>query len=160
MTANGFKAIEAISDLRYDISLLGEYFADIPKRLGSHDALDAAAWAFTCAHPATYSSTGPSRQAIEAYGTALTRLRQGLMIERGASTIDMLCALMLLDTCSEWIDQPGDASADHARYMALILPKLIASGAKDEFEQSLLVMASLSVVCSLLVQQFDSCVRQ
>lgn len=75
--ANALISIWKVDDLRYDISVYGDYFQFIPRRLGSSRALDAATQAFVSAYPSL--STGrPTIEALTAYGKAITALGDAL----------------------------------------------------------------------------------
>lgn len=71
---------------------------DIPKRLGSNEALDAAVAAITKAH-ASFRSRQESIEVLAAYTRAITTLRVYVQDPRKAQTADTLCAIWLIMVC-------------------------------------------------------------
>ncbi len=91
------------SDLRYSLTwAYGGYFLDVPKRLGTSDALDAAAVALSTAHLRYLSPESGQKVTTEAltrYSHALHVLRVSLDDPVEACTTNTLCAVYLLLIC-------------------------------------------------------------
>ena len=71
---------------------------DIPRRLGSNEALDAAVGAVTKAYT-SYPSRHESVEVLAAYTHALQNLRICLQDPNRAQTADTLCAIWLIVIC-------------------------------------------------------------
>ena len=87
-----------VKDPRFDLACYGIFLPDIPKRLGSHPALDASASALICAYPAVHGRL-PSCDALVKYGRALHVLRSSLDNPDGERIIEVLCAIYFLLIC-------------------------------------------------------------
>jgi hypothetical protein len=87
-------------DLGYDLSCYGGFLKEIPKRLGTNNALDASVTALTTAFSSmlTHQHT-QSVEAVSKYGNALKSLRISLQNPARAGTIDTLCAIYLVMVC-------------------------------------------------------------
>lgn len=87
-----------VVDLRYDVSYYGEFLKDIPRRLGSNKALDAAAGALSSA----YVSLHTRQQSVSTYteyGNALKALRLCLDDPVKGNSPETLCAIYLVMIC-------------------------------------------------------------
>ena len=94
MTSALTTALE-ITDPRYDLTIYGNFMKEIPRRLGSNSALDAAVYALTVAF-ASIHKTQPSAEAIHGYSRALNSLRLCLMDSTRRKSPDTLCAMYLI----------------------------------------------------------------
>jgi hypothetical protein len=87
-----------VKDPRFDLSCYGIFLPEVPKRLGSHPALDASASALVSAYPCVYKQQ-PSREALTAYGRALRVLRLSLDVPDSNKIVETLCAIYFLLIC-------------------------------------------------------------
>ncbi|KAF2732001.1 hypothetical protein EJ04DRAFT_609162 [Polyplosphaeria fusca] len=134
------------SDLRYDITVFGEFWAGIPRRLGESQALDAAVYAFTCSHSNVYNSDR-STESLVAFGTALRNVRTAISDPRQIYTPHVLCAVHILSITQRLIDSPGDPFFEHTEIIAHILPGMIQqSWPPGSLGYSMLIHATLSVL--------------
>ena len=88
-----------VEDLRYNVSFAcGNVLRDIPQRLGSDPALDAAAGAFAISLPCVLTRRR-SPQMLKKYGLALSRLRTSLDDPGRARNASTVCAIYLVWVC-------------------------------------------------------------
>lgn len=91
--------IDPTADIRYQLVWnFGAYLADIPRRLGTNPALDAASDALVAAHT-NFCSNGhgvPDYAFLAKYSRALNVLRDELDDPDKAHSSETLCAIMLL----------------------------------------------------------------
>lgn len=97
MTGALCSALE-IKDVRYDLSVYGLFFEDIPRRLGTNSALDASANALTAAFASVHSRRQP-RNVLESYVQALKALRVSLNDPKEVGSANTLCAIYLMMIC-------------------------------------------------------------
>ena len=90
-------------DLRYNmIFRWGAFLMEVPKRLGSNPALDAAAAALVTRHTELslkQDSCDPRAPAALEYNRGLSALRTVLDDQRAAKSAETLCAVMMLIYC-------------------------------------------------------------
>lgn len=87
-----------VKDLRYDLTTYGVFVLDLPRRLGTNKALDAAAEALAVSHPSLY--TGKQRpEMLATYLNALKELRISLSNPNKLQITDTLCAIYLIIIC-------------------------------------------------------------
>jgi hypothetical protein len=96
--ASAFIFTLEVTDLRYDLTCYGPFLKDIPKRLGSNDALDASVNVLTSAFSSLYTRQ-QSLQTLSRYVNALKALRICLSDPSQAWTANTLCAIYLLLIC-------------------------------------------------------------
>ncbi len=144
-TAAQLVSICQISDLSYDISVYGDFFRFIPRRLGTNQCLDTVVWAFVCAHPTLYTKS-PSIDALAAYGVAIKSVANALTDDTQKENPDLLCALHLLNICQGWISEPSDQFFNYYAVMSHVLPNMIAKKWTDPFEYAQLIVACVLVV--------------
>ena len=133
------------SDLSYDIGVYGDFFRFIPRRLGTHQSLDAVVWAFVCAHPTLYTKQ-PSVEALAAYGVAIKSVAIALTDDAQRKSPDLLCALHMLNICQGWLSKPSDRFFNFYAVMSHLLPDMIAQEWLDPYEYAQLVGACILVV--------------
>jgi hypothetical protein len=96
-----------VKDPRFDLACYGAFLPEIPKRLGSHPALDASTSALISAYPAVYNRK-PSYEALTRYGRALHALRLSLDEPESEKIAEVLCAIYFLLICQ--VCSPTDIS--------------------------------------------------
>lgn len=101
MLAHAFvKAIKISADLRYNLLwAYGGFLEDIPRRLGTNEALDTSVAALVTAHTHFSIHKSVSVEALTKYSQALSKLRIYLNDSIKARTPETLCAVMILLIC-------------------------------------------------------------
>jgi hypothetical protein len=87
-----------ITDIRYALEYYGYFLKDIPRRLGSSAALDAAVKALVTAYPYFHDRDFPP-EALMYYGRSLRSLRDTLDDPTEARSVNTLCAVYLITIC-------------------------------------------------------------
>ncbi|CAG8056104.1 unnamed protein product [Penicillium nalgiovense] len=122
------------------------FVEDVPRRLGSNEALDRAADALITAH-ASFCTRQPVRaEALAKYSHALKTLRVYLDDPLQASASSTLCAVMILLICQTFIGNPGAMVSGHAQGAASILHARKNFGPRDDFERKLFLSLRGSVL--------------
>ena len=98
MLASAFTFAFDTRDLRFDLRIYGEFFRDIPRRLGRNEALDASTRAITTAYTAVQTRQH-SVKIYEDYAHALKMLRTCLNDPVKAAEPDTMCAVYLTMIC-------------------------------------------------------------
>ncbi|KAH7400965.1 hypothetical protein DE146DRAFT_654532 [Phaeosphaeria sp. MPI-PUGE-AT-0046c] len=147
--ANALISIWKVDDLRYDISVYGDYFQFIPRRLGASRALDAATQAFVSAYPSL--STGRTTvEALAAYGKAISALGNALKSPTEVNQPNTLLALHLVQNVQCWIDEPTDQYVNHPLMIAHLLPGMIAQDWKDPADRLLLLISTILIIITAI----------
>ncbi|CAI7564620.1 unnamed protein product [Penicillium crustosum] len=115
----------------------GLFLEDIPRRLGSNEALDRAVDAVTTAHAGFCTRQPVSTEALAKYSCALKTLRVYLDNPLQASASSTLCAVMILLVCQTFIGNNGQMMSGHAQGAASILHARRNFGPRDDFERKL-----------------------
>lgn len=84
-----------VTDLRYDVSVYGEFLRLLPQRLGYNQALDSAAQFMVLAFPSLYTER-VSVQALASYGTALRHIHRATQDQAQANSVELFCAIFLV----------------------------------------------------------------
>jgi hypothetical protein len=84
-----------IRDVRYDISSYGNFLRQLPRRVHTNEALEAAVDAFDAAFSSPANQEG-SVLRLRKYGAALKALRVCLCNPAKAITVETLCAVYLV----------------------------------------------------------------
>lgn len=90
-----FLAALRVTDPRFDLTIYGDFMRDIPRRLGSSRALEAAVYALTAA-VASIPKNQPSTEVVKSYGQSLQSVRSCLMDPAQRKSPDTLCAVYLI----------------------------------------------------------------
>ncbi|KAF4763718.1 hypothetical protein HAV15_001717 [Penicillium sp. str.  len=131
-------AIKRSADLRYNMWWsFGLFLEDVPRRLGSNEALDRAVDAVTTAHAGFCTRQPVSTEALAKYSCALKTLRVYLDDPLQASSSSTLCAVMILLVCQTFIGNNGQIMSGHAQGAASILHARKNFGPRDDFERKL-----------------------
>lgn len=148
-TANALISICKVDDLRFDISVYGDWLPFIPRRLGTSPVLDSATQAFISAYPSL--STGrPNVEALAAYGKAINALGVALNDPAQRHQPNTLMALHMVQTVQCWIDEPTDQYVDHPLLMAHLLPDMLAQEWKDPIDRLLLIISTLLIIITAM----------
>ena len=91
---DGFASMLDVSEVGIDISIYGPFFEDIPRRLGTNEALDSAAQAFVTSFPCvrTREVTG---EMYKSCNTAITKLILALNDPEKNRQPETLCAVYM-----------------------------------------------------------------
>lgn len=87
-----------IDDPRFCVAGIGGFVADIPRRLGTNEALDAGVKAFSAVMLAVRTGR-PKTSMFAEYGRALSVLRKLSVTPKKVETVETLCAMYLLTIC-------------------------------------------------------------
>jgi len=142
--ASGFVSALQVTDVRFELGIYGPFLAEIPRRLGKSEALDASVRALTTAYPSVHSHQFTSDM-YKSYGEALRHLRTALGDSSTATSVDTLCAVYLVMICQVgvpcsaysphnpadlflkgWIGRGADFSPSHGEAMAHLLNAAVA----------------------------------
>ena len=131
------------SDIKYHLVwAYGDFLEEIPRRIGTSEALDTSVAALVSAH-SNLSSRSPHitvPESLSKYNTALKSLRTTLNDVRKASQPETLCACYLLLICQAFFDAHDCGSSTHTEGATQILKARGYFYPKDdEFEQKLLM---------------------
>ena len=98
LTAAFIEKISPVVDIRFQLLWnFGDYLADVPRRLGTSEALDAAADALVTAHGQLCAGDREaSPTVLEKHCRALSALRHDLDDPVKVHTSETLCSIMLL----------------------------------------------------------------
>ena len=130
------------SDLKYHLSwTYGDFLEEIPRRVGTSEALDASVSTLVAAHSHLSSRTLISRtEALSKYNHALRTLRKALDVPWKACQTETLCACYLLLIAQSFIDTyRGCDPSGHTEGAAQMLKARGYFHTDDAFEQKLLL---------------------
>ncbi|KAJ6095721.1 transcriptional regulator family: Fungal Specific TF [Penicillium sp. IBT 16267x] len=148
--ANRFiKTINPSTDLRYNLWwTFGVYLEDIPRRLGTNEALDRSIEALTAAHAGFCGvmRQGATVEALTSYSQALKTLRIYLNDRVHAQSSNTLCAVMVLLICQLFLGQTTRCWSGHAEGAAQILKARKQCKPRDLFEKKLFLSLRGSVL--------------
>ena len=96
--ASGFASALQVTDVRFELGIYGPFLAEIPRRLGRSEALDASVRSLTTVYPSVHSHQFTSDM-YKSYGEALRHLRAALGDSSTATSVDTLCAVYLVMIC-------------------------------------------------------------
>ncbi|KAG4432416.1 hypothetical protein IFR05_012106 [Cadophora sp. M221] len=134
-----------VIDVRYDLTHYGCFLNDIPRRLGTNDALDASVGALATAFPYVHTKQ-LSSDMLRKYGHALRTLRMYVSDPKTAYTPDTLCAIYLMGVCQSWIGKRDDLLPSHGEVMAHFLNATPVDKWRDSFEVEMLITIGAAVV--------------
>jgi hypothetical protein len=150
--AGGFIAtIKRTTDLRYNLWWsFGLWLEDVPKRLGTNEALDRAVDTLTTAHSNFSCNRGPSVEALAKHSRALRTLSVYLDDKVHAQSSSTLSAVMILLICQLFLGPSNRKFSGHAEGAAAILKARKNFGPRDAFEAKLFLSMRGSVVRLIL----------
>ena len=140
--------LNASDDLAYHLGwTYGDFLEDIPRRIGTNEALDAAVASLVTAHSyfgsrrSMNNITLPDAKTLQKYSHALTALRIYLDNPARARETETLCAVMLLLICQSLLgaDDGRWDSTVHGEGAARILKARAFFRTKDPFEHKLIL---------------------
>jgi hypothetical protein len=100
LASSFLETIKPSTNLKFNLLWsYGSFLDDIPRRLGTNEALDTSVAALVCAHPDLCSRRKVTIEALNKYSRALKTLRMYLDTPAMACTTETLCAVMLLLMC-------------------------------------------------------------
>ncbi|KAJ5899551.1 transcriptional regulator family: Fungal Specific TF [Penicillium taxi] len=141
------KTINRSTDLRYNLWwAFGGFLEDIPRRLGTNEALDHAIDTLTTAHGSFCIGRKASVETLTKYSHALRTLRIYLDDRVHAHSSSTLCAVMVLLVCQTFMGQSTQSWSGHSEGAAQILKARKSFGPRDEFEKKLFLSLRGSVL--------------
>ncbi|CAI7601009.1 unnamed protein product [Penicillium manginii] len=167
--AGGFiMTIKRTTDLRYNLWWsFGLWLEDIPRRLGTNEALDRAVDTLTTAHSNFSCNRGPSVEALSKHSRALRTLSVYLDDRVHAQSSSTLSAVMILLICQLFLGPSNRKFSGHAEGAAAILKARKDFGPRDAFEAKLFLSMRGSVLfegifndrINLTPEEWDNLVR-
>ncbi|KAL2871028.1 Zn(II)2Cys6 transcription factor domain-containing protein [Aspergillus lucknowensis] len=145
-----FIEVLQVTDIRYDVTWYGPFLENIPCRIGSSAALDAAIAAVTGAVKALRTRQG-FPDAMTKYVKGWKALRTCLSDPEQTKSIHTVVAIYLMMICQSWVGRPDDHFANHGEILAHILDAAVTQAGKGEFEDGMIVTLSSPVVLQSIV---------
>ncbi|KAJ5173146.1 hypothetical protein N7492_005739 [Penicillium capsulatum] len=131
-------SIKRSTDLRFNLWWsFGSFLEDVPRRLGTNEALDRAVDTVTTAHANFCVGRVGSVDALAKYVQALRTLRVYLKDPVHAQSTNTLCAVMILLVCQMFMGPTSRCWSGHAEGAAQILRVRQQFRPQDPFEQKL-----------------------
>lgn len=147
LTSAFVRTIKRSTDLRYNLWWsFGSFLEDVPRRLGTNEALDRAVDALTTGHTDFCVTRTPSLKALIKYSQAPYTLRVYLDDSFHAQSSNTLAAVMILLICQMFLGQLNQCWSGHAEGAAMILKARRHFGPRDPFETKLFLSLRGSVV--------------
>lgn len=142
------QAIKRSTDIRYNLGWsFGIFLEDVPRRLGTNDALDRAVDAVTFAHTDFCNRRPGSVQALTKYSAALRTLRVYLDDPVHAQETNTLAAVMILLICQTILGQTTTQQwSGHCEGATQILKARKNFGPRNGFEAKIYMSLRGSVV--------------
>lgn len=139
--------IKRSTDLRYNLWWsFGQWLEDVPRRLGTNEALDRAVDTLTCAHSNFSCNRSPSVETLSRHSAALRTLRVYLDDQIHAQSSSTLCAVMVLMVCQVFLGPTRRKFTGHVEGAAAILKARKDFGPRDPFEARLFLSMRGTVV--------------
>ncbi|RFU78413.1 hypothetical protein TARUN_3814 [Trichoderma arundinaceum] len=137
--SGAFISLLDVTDPRYDLRCYGGWFKDLPKRLGTNEALDAAVEAMVGFYPhlRRHEQSSLSRGSLFKYVNALQALRTCLNDPQKANKAETLCAVYVLMICQGWTGRDGDQKMSHGEGLAHLLDAAGSKQHPDDFEEDM-----------------------
>ncbi|KAF2665055.1 hypothetical protein BT63DRAFT_392410 [Microthyrium microscopicum] len=145
LAASGFMSALQVTDIRYDLSIYGAFFKEIPRRMGTNDALDASVYALTKASSSVRTHQ-VSPELYDSYSYALKMLRVCLDDPEKTRSSETLCAIYLLMILQGWIGKRDDQCPNHGEVMAYLLNAAVPNKWEGQFESDLLVTLTIIAI--------------
>ncbi|KAK5994587.1 hypothetical protein PT974_05066 [Cladobotryum mycophilum] len=163
--SSSFISLLEIRDPRYDLTSYGVFFRDLPRRLGTNEALDAAVDVMASSY--SYLRTRQSsKESLVKYVNALQALQRCLSDPEMAKKSETLCAIYIIMICQGWTGRDGDQKTTHGEGLAHLLDAATSRRNLDEFEtlirDTLYVPVLLESICNpkLRLSQWYSRLKQ
>lgn len=147
LAGNFIATIKRTTDLRYNLWWsFGLWLEDLPRRLGTNEALDRAVDTLTMAHSNFSCNQPPSVETLSKHSRALRTLSVYLDDSVHAQSSSTLSAVMVLLICQLFLGPSKRKFSGHAEGAAAILKARKDFGPRDEFESKLFLSLRGSVV--------------
>ncbi|KAL9474038.1 hypothetical protein ACSS6W_008418 [Trichoderma asperelloides] len=137
--SGAFISLLDITDPSYDLRCYGPWFKDLPRRLGTNEALDAAVEAMVGFYPhlRRHEQSSLSRGSLVKYVNALQALRTCLNDPQKASKAETLCAVYILLICQGWTGKDDDQKVSHGEGLAFLLTAAESGQSSDQFHETI-----------------------
>ena len=147
LAGNFIATIKRTTDLRYNLWWsFGLWLEDLPRRLGTNEALDRAVDTLTMAHSNFSCNKPPSVETLSKHSRALRTLSVYLDDSVHAQSSSTLSAVMVLLICQLFLGPSKRKFSGHAEGAAAILKARKDFGPRDDFESKLFLYLRGSVV--------------
>ncbi|KAM5344902.1 hypothetical protein ACJ41O_010764 [Fusarium nematophilum] len=143
--ARGFVSILEDQDVRYDLSFLGPFFAEIPQRLDSSKVLTTSVSALSSTYRAIRVDQSRTK-ALSPYGDALKALRNVLRDEAEAETVNTVCAIYITMVCQECLLAPDSSDRAHIQMIQHLIGRAIKGGWLQQFDRPTLATLLACIV--------------
>ncbi|KAL4789489.1 hypothetical protein BDV19DRAFT_374099 [Aspergillus venezuelensis] len=148
--AREFIEVLEVTDIRYDVTWYGPFLENLPRRIGSSPALDAAIGAVTSAVK-TLRTHQNHQDAMGKYVNGWKALRTCLSDPEQTKSIHTVCAIYLMMICQSWVGRPDDHFANHGEVLAQILNAAVSQSGRGQFEDNMIVTLSMPVVMQSII---------
>ncbi|KAL2820961.1 hypothetical protein BDW59DRAFT_111865 [Aspergillus cavernicola] len=145
-----FIEVLQVTDIRYDVTWYGPFLENLPRRIGSSPALDAAIGAVSGAVTALRTRQN-FPDAIGKYVKGWNALRTCLNDPVQTKSIHTVCAIYLMMICQSWIGSPKERFANHGEVLAQILNAAVSQAGKGQFEDNMIITLSMPVIMQSIV---------
>ncbi|KAJ4395883.1 hypothetical protein N0V93_000098 [Gnomoniopsis smithogilvyi] len=143
--AGGLVWALGVTDIRYELSIYGDFLQDIPRRLGRNAALDSSVAALTTSFEAIHVLHKPP-EVFNKYARALWSLRRCLDDPVEAQSPETLCAIWMIVICQGWIGSQDDQQVCHGEAMSHLLTAAMSRNWQGSFELQLARTLSVIVI--------------
>ncbi|KAL6859248.1 hypothetical protein J3F83DRAFT_763355 [Trichoderma novae-zelandiae] len=137
--SGAFVSLLDITDPSYDLRCYGWWFKDLPRRLGTNRALDAAVEAMVGFYPhmRRHEQSSLSRDSLYKYVNALQALRTSLNDPQQVQKPETLCAVYVLIICQGWTENNTNQRMSHGEGLAHLLDAAASRPCPDPFEENI-----------------------
>ncbi|KAK4224476.1 hypothetical protein QBC38DRAFT_485370 [Podospora fimiseda] len=150
--ASGLVSALQVTDVRFELGIYGPFMAELPRRLGRNEALDASVRALTKAYPSVHSHQ-LTPDMYKSYGEALRHLCTALGNPATATSIETLCAVYLVVICQGWIRRGADFIPSHGEAIAHLLN---AAAERQDWQGQFEAEVSNTLLVLVLLESFSN----
>ncbi|KAI9152247.1 hypothetical protein HJFPF1_09476 [Paramyrothecium foliicola] len=136
-----------VRDVRFDVSSYGSFLRQLPARVHSSEALEAAMDAFSTAYSGP-SSRENTIERLQKYGSALKALRVCLSNPSKAVSVETLCAVYLVMLVQAWTGRQDEQLVGHEEGLACLLDAVAQQGLEGAFETEAVAVISVPLIYS------------
>ncbi|KAF2163994.1 hypothetical protein M409DRAFT_25768 [Zasmidium cellare ATCC 36951] len=151
LIATFLDTIKPSTPVRFNLAdTLGPFLRVLPQRLGGNRALDAATRALVSVHSSVCKGRPGDAKTSRLYSEGLAALRLCLCIPSEASSIETVCAVLLLTFCAKFGGFGGQHWTSHCNGAVQLLRLRHNRESRDDFEVQVLQSLRGSVICEVL----------
>ncbi|KAL7938484.1 hypothetical protein V8C35DRAFT_288200 [Trichoderma chlorosporum] len=145
LATGAFVSVLEVDDPRYDVTGWTNFLKEIPRRMGTSDALDASATTFANTLSAVQSKQPQSVDNLSQFGNTLHVLQDSLLEEKD-QIADLLCAIYLILLCQGWLSETPDQNMNHINGIIHLLNRVSDKDWQSEFGSQVLVTVCMVVI--------------